>query len=383
MLIITDTAHLKEYCSSLKDNRFITVDTEFSRDKTYYLKLCLIQVGDNNYGVIIDPLAKDIDLKPFLEILVNKNILKVFHACKQDLEIFYKLLDGQLPDPIFDTQIAASACGFGNTVSYESLVKDLLKIKLDKSHRVTDWSKRPLSKEQINYALGDVTHLKEVYVKIEQKLQIIGNDDWIREEMQEIIHKTSYVNDPNSAYKKMRISSNSKSYIRLIQRLAKWREETAQKLDIPRNFVIKDQNLLEIGLGKPKNLEEFYSIRNLESIDEISAKEIIDIINCKDIQSFNIVYEINKKRDYPKRIMEIEALKLLLKLKSQEHGIAEPMIASTEDLADFLYNKEGGSNRIMSGWRYEIFGKFAHQFRLGHLAIGIDKNSKKVELHQI
>ncbi|MGA9659194.1 MAG: ribonuclease D, partial [Asticcacaulis sp.] len=249
MTPITNTNDLIAFCDAIKSAPFITVDTEFMRETTYWPKLCLIQAASEDHAAIIDPLAKELDLKPFLDILVDPNILKVFHACRQDMEIFVNL--GVMPAPLFDTQVAAMAAGYGDQVAYDSLVRQILKVDLDKGSRFTDWSRRPLSQQQLDYALGDVTHLAKAFPKLRNRLKDQGRLEWVAQEMTALTDPSLYATKPEEAWRRLRPRKPSVKYMAVFTQVAAWRERMAQERDMPRGRILKDEGIDEIATQTP------------------------------------------------------------------------------------------------------------------------------------
>ena len=261
MHYIKETNHLNELCSKLNKSEFLSIDTEFIREKTYWPKLCLIQVFNGKEKIIIDPLAKDIDLKSFFEILNNKEIVKIFHSGRQDIEIFYNLTK-KIPQNIYDTQIAAMVCGFGESIGYENLVSQLLGKKIDKTSRLTNWSNRPLSNKQINYAISDVTHLFEIYPIIRDKIISNKRENWLKEEIKILISKKTYELNPNDSWKRLKYRNLNKNSIGVLIELSKWREIKAQEKNVPRGNIIRDDTIYELCSAQPKNIEDLNNLRS-------------------------------------------------------------------------------------------------------------------------
>lgn len=380
MKVIANSPELNKFCHQLKDEEFITVDLEFLREKTYYAQLCLIQVGSKRECAIIDPLADGLDMKPFFELLQNPKVVKVFHSGRQDIEILYKL-SGKIPQPIFDTQVAGMVCGFGESISYENLVKNILHIDLDKSSRLSDWSKRPLVESQLNYAISDVTHLVPIYEYLRDRLAESGRLSWLDEEMEILSNPATYVVQPFEAWQRIKHRSHSPYFLTLLRELAAWREERSQRRDTPRQSFIKDDCLLTIAAMNPKNMEELAAIRNIRK-DVASGKlagEILDVLQ----QANNILPENYvvppKEKSLPNGSGSLfELLKLLLKIKSQEDGVVARLIASDDDLKLFSVGRDK-HNPILKGWRMEIFGHDALALRAGELMLGFNPESKKIE----
>ncbi|HSV29168.1 MAG TPA: ribonuclease D, partial [Candidatus Omnitrophota bacterium] len=262
MPMIADTASLAEFCQRLASAPYVTVDTEFMREKTYYPQLCLVQIGGPDDAKAIDPLAPGIDLEPLFELLRNPKVLKVFHAARQDVEIFLHMM-GSVPAPLFDTQVAAMVCGFGDAVSYENLASQLARARIDKSMRFTDWALRPLTEKQVQYALGDVTHLRVAYEKLVKKLEKNGRIEWLAEEMAELTTPETYRVNPENAWKRLKPRSSSPKFLAVLKELAAWREREAQERDIPRQRIVRDENLMEIAAHHPTSVEELSRTRGL------------------------------------------------------------------------------------------------------------------------
>ena len=384
MELITKTTELKELCNQLKKCNFVTVDLEFLRERHYYAKLCLIQIGSINCCSIIDPLSKELDLQPFFELMQNPDVVKVFHSCRQDIEIIYNL-SGKIPTPLFDTQVAAMALGFGESVSYESLVLHILHKQLDKTNRLSDWSKRPLSESQLRYALSDVTHLIEIYQHLNKKLQTTNRSEWIKDEMEIISNPSTYEIKPEEAWMKIKHRSHNAHFLTILRELAAWRERRSQIKNTPRQSYIKDDMLLSICANNPQTKEELSQIRNLRH-DIASGKlgdEIITVLNkCCQIPKEEYVTP-PKFKDFPDKSSALfELLKLLLKIVSQQEGVVAKLIASDENLHS-LTVFEDENNPILSGWRYEIFGKYAIDLRNGNISISYNSKNKKIEVNHL
>ena len=384
MLLIEKTEDLREYCKTLKKEKFITVDLEFMREKTYYAQICLIQVGCKKSAAIIDPLAKGIDLSPFWEIMQNKKIIKVFHACRQDIEIIYNL-SGHIPTPIFDTQIAAMVCGFGEFSSYESLVNELLGRELDKSCRLTNWHRRPLDEKELEYAISDVTHLVEIYEKLAEKLKESGREHWIDEETEELQNPQLYDVNPEDAWQKIRYSSHNAKFLRVLKNLAKWREERAKSHNIPRQTVIKDDCLVSVAAMLPKSVSELSQVRNIrpDILNGKLAAEILDIVkNSANDHSIKLP-KIEKHHSVPVSEAQLfELLKMMLKLVSQQEGVVAKIVASDDELKQLCAFKEDKNNPVLKGWRYDLFGKKAMLLREGKITICYNCTDKKIEFKQ-
>ncbi len=385
MKLINTTTALQDFCTSLQDHDFITVDLEFLREKSYYAHLCLIQVGAVDDAAIIDPLAPDLDLSAFFALLHNPKITKVFHSCRQDIEILYKL-SGFIPEPLFDTQIAAMVCGYGDSVSYETLVKKICNIELDKTSRLSNWSLRPLDENQLHYALSDVTHLVNVYLGLKQQLQENKRLHWLDEEAELLTKPETYMVAPHDAWLKIRHRSHSPKMLTVLRELAAWREERAQRKDVPRQNVIKDDLLVNIAALCPKSKEELEQVRGMRK--EISGgklgTEILEVIQTAlQISPENYV-KLPKDKPIPQGSAGLyELLKLLLKLVSQESGVVAKLIASEEDLKYFATHNNERNQSILKGWRRELFGNQAQALKNGQLSISYDCVKHAIKLTQI
>ena len=385
MLTITKSSELRVFCERAANEKYITIDTEFLRERTYFSKLCLVQLafpGDENQNaVIIDTLASNLDLSPLYELFKNQNIVKVFHAARQDLEIFY-LDSGIFPYPLFDTQIAAMVCGFGDQVAYETLVRQLAKQTLDKSSRFTDWSRRPLTDAQKKYALADVTHLRVIYEILSDKLEKTGRLKWVEEELKNLVSPEIYDVNPKNSWRRLKTKSNSRRFLGLVASLAEFRENFAQTKNIPRNRVIKDDALLELASNKPKNLDELSKSRLL--LREARKGEVASGLLAAIEKGLNIPdLELpEKKEKLDKGIVNSalsDLLRVLLKSCSESTGVASKLIASAGDLDALAAGDR--SIAALSGWRYEVFGQSALELCDGK--IGLSVRGTKVKTFQL
>lgn len=381
MKIIENTKDLISFCKEISCEEFVTVDLEFLREKTYYAKLCLIQVATKNTAAIIDPLAKDIELEAFYAVLHNPEIVKVFHSGRQDIEIIYNMA-GFIPEPLFDTQIAAQVCGFGESISYENLVKNILNVELDKSCRLSNWSLRPLDHNQLEYALSDVTHLVHIYEYLRDKLKETGRLHWLDEEVEILKNPDTYVVNPTDAWQKIKHRSHNPRYLTILRELAAWREKRARLKDIPRQTVIKDDCLLNLAAICPTNRTELEQIRNIRS-DIVAGKlaiEITDIITkAKEIPSSEYI-KLDRERSLSNGSSALhELLKLLLKIRAQEHGVVAKLIATDDDLKRFASFSDK-KNPLLKGWRKEIFGNDALDLRAGKLSISYNPENHSIDI---
>ena len=377
MELIKTNKELKEACKKLNKAKFITIDTEFIREKTYWSQLCLIQVCSGELEFIIDPLEEDIDLKPFIKLLNKKSILKVFHSGRQDIEIFFKI-SGKIPSPIFDTQIAAMVCGFGDSVGYEKLVDKLLRKKIDKSSRFSNWAKRPLTNKQLNYAIGDVTHLFEIYPILNDALKEKKRTRWLDEELKILTSENTYNTDPELAYKRLKIRGYDLKTRGVTFQLAKWREERAQNNNIPRGRVIRDDIIYELSSMKPQSINEIMGLRSFSNglrlkenvINEIQEQILIGL----SLKEENLP-KLPEKRKLPHGTnSRVSLLKILLNSISEENEVAQKLIASTQDLEDLIAD-DSADIKTLKGWRYDLFGKKALDFKNGKVAITMEENN--------
>ncbi len=385
MNIIKTTSELSQFCKYANDFDYITVDTEFLRERTYYPKLCLIQLAipcdQENSAVLIDPLESNLDLSPLYELFLNSDIVKVFHAARQDLEIFFHDKN-IIPNPLFDTQLAAMVCGYGEQVGYETLVRSICKVNLDKSSRFTDWSLRPLSNNQQQYALADVTHLRQIYEYLKEQLKRNEREIWLEEELNTLKSSETYITRPNEAWKRIKSRSNSNKFLGIVARLAEFRETYAQKNNIPRNRVLKDDALMELASLKPKSFDDLSRSRLLlrDARKGKIAKGILDSIKVAEDLKYEQVNYVTK---VPKILNGNSALsdmlRVLLKAKSEELGVAAKLIANSSDL-DSLASGER-TVPALSGWRYQIFGREALELCDGKVGLVLQgKNIKTVRI---
>ena len=379
MHYVKETNHLNKLCSKLNKSEFLSIDTEFIREKTYWPKLCLIQVFNGEEKIIIDPLAKDIDLKSFFDILNNREIVKVFHSGRQDIEIFYNLTK-KIPQNIYDTQIAAMVCGFGDSIGYENLVSQLLEKKIDKTSRLTNWSNRPLSKKQINYAISDVTHLFEIYPIIRDKIISNKRENWLKEEIKILISKKTYELSPNDSWKRLKYRNLSKNSIGILIELSKWREIKAQEKDVPRGNIIRDDAIYELCSAQPKNIEDLNNLRSFNRKGglrkEFAEEILLAIKKGKSIKKEKLP-KIKPTKRLPMGISsKVSILKILLDSISEEYGVAQKLIANKNDLQELVLNDKADI-KTLKGWRYKVFGKKAIDFKNGKISIKM-KNDKVI-----
>lgn len=387
MNLIDTTKELEKACKILKKQKIIAIDCEFLREKTYYPIPCLIQVGYDEGAFLLDPLAKDMDFSEFFALMQNKKVLKVFHSGRQDIEIIYNL-SGEIPTPVFDTQIAAQACGLGECVSYENLVRIYCNKELDKSCRLTNWQLRPLSEEQLEYAAGDVTHLLPCYHQIATYLQENKREKWVAEEMADLVDINHYKVNPADAWLRIRHNSHSVSFLNALQALAAWREERAMAQNTTRQNVVKDDLLLNIATAFPKNMEEMQQVRGIRSdiARSVLAKEMIEVLRKLSEKGLDrSLSKQDKERDItlpPSQQSLYEVLRLLLKIKSNEYGVVPHLISSEKNLREYIKNPKA-KNKILHGWRYEIFGKTAEEFRNGKLGLIYNPAAHEINIKEL
>ncbi|MFN3233373.1 MAG: ribonuclease D [Alphaproteobacteria bacterium] len=378
MNVIENTAELASVCDGLSNTPFVTVDTEFLRTDTYWPKLCLIQIGGPDDAWIVDPLAKGISLKPFAELLANENVLKVLHSARQDMEIFHHDLN-TLPTPLFDTQLAAMVCGFGDSVGYDTLVQHFTKSKVDKASRFADWSRRPLSKKQLNYAIGDVTHLRDVYAALAAILEENGRASWLKEEMAVLTAPSTYAMEPEKMWERLKTRSTNRRFLGRVQAIAAWRERRAQEVDIPRNRVIRDDALLEIAAHPPKDQAELGRMRGVSDglAKGPQGKAILKALEEGDSRPEAELPEPKAPARLPRGIgPTVDLLKVMLKMRCEDEKVAQKLVANVADL-EALAADDDADVRITKGWRHEMFGKDALALKNGKLALSM-KHGKVV-----
>ncbi|MEM9898608.1 MAG: ribonuclease D [Pseudomonadota bacterium] len=379
MKVITDTDALQTFCAGAATAPFIAIDTEFMREKTYWPILCLVQVAYEGDEAIIDPFADGLDLTPLLTLLDNQQVVKVFHAARQDVEIFVRLL-GHPPTPLFDTQIAAMVCGFGDQIGYEPLMKALVGASIDKGSRFTDWSRRPLSEQQLTYALSDVTYLRQAFPILEKKLGRDGRADWVTDEMKALTAPALYESDPKLAWTRLKLRGVKTHEMGPLIKLAEWREREAQNRDVPRGRVAKDDTLFELARMKPTKAADLSRARTLSKGIERSrfADDIIAAVAEGTKIAADELPKIKRKPDKPPAPPEVlELLKVVLKRQCEKHHVAPRLIASTSDLEDLALYPDRES-KIMSGWRGEIFGDVARRVMNGDT--GLRLNNGEIDL---
>ena len=373
MDMITTTADLTAACERLGKHPVVTVDTEFLRETTYYPLLCLIQMASPDEAVVIDALAEGIDLAPFFALMGNEAVLKVFHAARQDIEIVWHLA-GMLPHPIFDTQVAAMVLGYGDSIAYDALVEKVTGHRPDKTHRFTDWSRRPLSHEQIVYAEADVTHLRDVFKALDIDLKKRGRSDWVSEEMEVLTSPKTYDNDPSRAWERLKTRVRKPKELAVLMEVAAWREREAQTRDVPRSRVLKDDAIGDIATHAPTSIEKLGHLRSIPKGFERSkwGADIIAAVQRgleRDPQSLP---KIERPRGNASASATVELLKVLLRMTSEKHHVAAKVIATTDDLEQIAAS-DAADVPTMHGWRRELFGEQALALKHGRLALAMEK----------
>ena len=380
--IITDTSELENFCERQCIASYITVDTEFIRDHTYWPKLCLLQVAGPNESALLDPLSPVIDMAPFFNLLVNSDVLKVFHAARQDFEIFFNLT-GQIPTPVFDTQVAAMVCGFGDQVSYEKLVAQIAGNKIDKASRFTDWARRPLSTKQLAYALADVTHLRPVYEQLANWLEESGRSDWLNEEMGVLTNPGTYLTRPEDAWQRVKNRNGNARFQAVLKEIAAWREREAQSRDTPRGRILRDEVLISIASNSPKSVEELNTLRGLPKrfVEGHGSAELIEAVSRALAIPSHELPRVIKRKAVPASVGPlIDLLKVLLKHVCEVNNVAPKLVASTEDLERIALSNDD-KLAVLKGWRGEIFGQQALALKKGRLGMKI--NGTRIELQNL
>ncbi|WP_026439536.1 ribonuclease D [Acidocella facilis] len=379
---IATSEALEALCARLETEAFVTVDTEFMREKTYYPELCLVQLGGAGDTAVVDAQAPGMDLSPLGRLLAKESVVKVFHACRQDVEIFLQLF-GAVPVPLFDTQVAAMVAGFGDQVGYDSLVNALTGAHIDKAHRFSDWSARPLSKSQINYAAADVTHLRDVYEKLSAKLAAEGRLEWVAEEMAVLTQPETYRVDPERAWERLKIRSNNRRQLGLAKAIAAWREREAQRINIPRGRLLKDEQVPEIASLAPDDAEALSKARGISAgfANGKSGASLLAAIKEAKGWPESELPKAERQRESAKASPALVALlKVLLAAAAEKNNVAARLVAGSDDI-EALALDETAPNPVLEGWRREMFGETALRLIRGQIALSTQgKRIKIVEL---
>jgi ribonuclease D len=375
MNLITETEALAAFCAEQKGADFIAVDTEFLRDQTYWPKLCLVQVAGPRSIAAIDPLAPGIDLAPLYDLMQDTDLLKVFHAGRQDLEIFFHAT-GKVPTPIFDTQVAAMVCGFGESASYESLVNKLAKASVDKSSRFTDWAYRPLTERQLIYALDDVIHLRTVYAKLREQLGKTGREKWLESDMAVLSEPGTYRLDPTDSWRRLKLRNPKPRTLAALQALAGWRETEAQKRDMPRGRILRDEALIELASHTPTTTAQLARTRGLPGgfAEGKWGAAVIEALERVMAMTPDALPKPEAIAETPGNLgSTVDLLKVLLKHKAEKNSVAARLLATTDEL-----EKIAAGQTKLTGWRQELFGADAEALRDGKLTLGLERGRVKI-----
>jgi ribonuclease D len=373
MDLVNTTEELAAVCSRMARHPFVTVDTEFLRETTYYPLLCVAQMASPDEAVVIDALATGLDLAPFFALMENESVTKVFHAARQDIEIIWNMAE-TIPHPIVDTQVAAMVLGYGDSISYDQLVQRITGDTLDKSHRFTDWTRRPLSDAQITYALSDVTHLRDVYLALAADLEKRGRSSWVEAEMDILTSPETYRADPERAWERLKSRVRKPKELAVLIEVAAWREREAQTRDVPRGRVIKDEVIGDIAVQAPTTLERLGHLRSLPKGFERSrwGDQIIEAVKRGLERDQKTLPRLERFRPAPNGAATVELLKVLLRMTAERHGVAAKVIATVDDL-DRIAADDEADIPALKGWRRELFGEKALALKHGRLALAVDK----------
>jgi ribonuclease D len=374
MKLITTTEELAKVCARMARHPFVTVDTEFLRETTYYPILCVAQIASADEAVVIDALADTIDLSPFFALMADEKVVKVFHAARQDIEIVWNLAK-KIPHPIFDTQVAAMVLGYGDAISYDQLVQRITGDTLDKSHRFTDWTRRPLTEAQLAYAISDVTHLRDVYERLARDLTERGRTQWVEAEMNVLTSPATYRMDPESAWERLKSRVRKPRELAVLMEVAAWREREAQSRDVPRGRILKDDVVGEIALQAPTTIERLGHLRSLPKGFERSrwGEAIIEAVKKGLGRDPGTLPRIERFRPANNGSATVELLKVLLRMTAERHGVAAKVIATVDELERIAADDEADVPAL-KGWRRELFGENALALKHGRLALAVDKS---------
>ncbi|MGB5903381.1 MAG: ribonuclease D [Xanthobacteraceae bacterium] len=373
MDLITTTADLAAVCDRLARHPFVTVDTEFLRETTYYPQLCVLQIASPEESAVIDALAEGLDLAPFFALMADEKVLKVFHAARQDIEIIWHLA-GIVPAPVFDTQVAAMVLGYGDSIAYDQLVERITGHRPDKTHRFTDWSSRPLSEAQIHYAEGDVTHLRDVFVALDADLKKRGRSDWVSEEMEILTSPKTYDADPSRAWERLKNRVRKPKELAILMEVAAWREREAQTRNVPRSRVLKDDAIGDIATHAPTSIERLAGLRSLPKGFERSkwGTDILEAVQRGLARDPRELPKLDRPRHNGNGSATVELLKVLLRMTSERYAVASKVIATVDDLDQIAANDDADVGAL-KGWRRELFGEAALALKHGRLALAMEK----------
>ena len=370
---ITKTKKLAEACDRLSRHPFVTVDTEFQRESTYYPILCVVQMASPEEAVVVDALAEGLDLAPFFALMADQKVMKVFHAARQDIEICWHAA-GMIPAPLVDTQVAAMVLGYGDSISYDQLVGRITGDNLDKSHRFTDWTRRPLSAAQLNYAVSDVTHLRDVYLKLSADLDQQGRAEWMHEEMKVLTSAETYRAEPEHAWERLKTRVRKPKELAVLMEVAAWREQEAQSRDVPRGRVLKDDAIGDIAIQAPTTIERLGSLRSLPKGFEQSrwGEPIVNAVKRGLARDPKTLPRMERPRPVANGQATVELLKVLLRMTAERHGVAAKVIATVDDLERIAADDAAGVPAL-SGWRRDLFGEKALALKHGRLSLAIER----------
>ena len=380
MNLITRTEELAEACARLGSAEFVAVDTEFMREQTFWPRLCLIQIAADGQELLVDSLAPGLDLTPFFELMVNERVLKVFHSARQDVEIVHHLAR-VIPHPIFDTQVAAMVCGFGEAVSYSMLVKRLLNRNLDKTSRFTDWSRRPLSERQLTYALGDVQYLRDLYPKLRSQLDKSERASWLNEEMGVLTDPATYELHPEHAWRRLKMRVKTPKALAVLMELAAWREREAQTQDVPRSRILKDEALYDIASQAPRTADDLGSLRTLHNgfARSVRGRAVLEAVSRGLERDPKTIPPIERGEPMPPEAQAVvDLLRVLLKATAGKHGVAPKLIATSEELEE-IARSDDEDTAVLRGWRRKLFGEDALALKRGELALAIEGGEVTVQ----
>ena len=371
--LITTTRDLAAACARLARHPFVTVDTEFLRETTYYPLLCVAQIASADEAIVVDALAPGIDLAPFFELMVDERVLKVFHAARQDIEIVWHMA-GRIPHPVFDSQVAAMVLGFGDSISYDQLVQRVTGDNLDKSNRFTDWSRRPLSSAQLAYAVSDVTHLRDVYLALADDLARRGRSEWVGEEMEILTSPETYRVDPENAWQRLKTRVRRPKELAILIEIAAWREREAQARDLPRGRVLRDEVLGDIAIQAPTSFERLSHVRSLPKGFERSrwGGDVIETVQRGLARDLKSLPPIDRQRPTSVNGATVELMKVLLRMTSEQHGVAAKVIATVDELEQIAAD-DAADVPALKGWRRDLFGEKALALKQGRLALSVER----------
>jgi ribonuclease D len=370
---ITTTAKLADVCARMARHAYVTVDTEFLRESTYYPQLCVAQMASSDEAIVVDALAHGMDLAPFFALMADENVVKVFHAARQDIEICWHEA-GLIPRPIVDTQVAAMVLGYGDAISYDQLVQRITGDSLDKSYRFTDWTRRPLSEAQLAYAISDVTHLRDVYLKLNADLDARGRIDWMREEMKILTSPDTYRFEPEHAWERMKTRVRKPRELAILMEVAGWREREAQARNVPRGRVLKDDAIADIAVQAPTTIERLGNLRSLPRGFERSkwGEAIVAAVQRGLARDAKTLPQLERPKPRINGQATVELLKVLLRMTAERHGVAAKVIATVEDL-ERIASDDAADVPALHGWRRDLFGEKALALKRGRLSLAIDQ----------